>query len=71
MYAIYAYIGVVLGVNLGIYGIHGVSGVGNITRSPGRSSQFDLEEPFTRAVPATVQSPGAHVLQAIPATVQT
>ena len=26
MYAIYAYIGVVLGVNVGIYGIHGVSG---------------------------------------------
>ena len=27
MYAIYAYIGVVLGVNVGIYGIHGVSGI--------------------------------------------
>ena len=28
MYAIvYAYIGVVLGVNVGIYGIHGVSGL--------------------------------------------
>ena len=27
MYAVYAYIGVVLGVNVGIYGIHGVSGV--------------------------------------------
>ena len=26
MYAVYAYIGVVLGVNVGIYGIHGVSG---------------------------------------------
>ena len=26
MYAIYAYIGVVLGINVGIYGIHGVSG---------------------------------------------
>ena len=26
MYAIYAYIGVVWGVNVGIYGIHGVSG---------------------------------------------
>ena len=26
MYAIYAYIGVVLGVNVGICGIHGVSG---------------------------------------------
>ena len=26
MYAIYACIGVVLGVNVGIYGIHGVSG---------------------------------------------
>ena len=25
MYAIYAYIGVVWGVNVGIYGIHGVS----------------------------------------------
>ena len=30
MYAIYAYIGVVLGVNVGIYGIHGVSGISNI-----------------------------------------
>ena len=28
MYAIYAYIGVVLGVNVGIYGIHGVFGMG-------------------------------------------
>ena len=28
MYAIYAYIGVVLGVNVGIYGIHGVFGLG-------------------------------------------
>ena len=28
MYAIYAYIGVVLGVNVGIYGIHGESGNG-------------------------------------------
>ena len=27
MYAIYAYIGVVLGVNVSIYGIHGVSGI--------------------------------------------
>ena len=27
MYAMYAYIGVVLGVNVGIYGIHGVSGI--------------------------------------------
>ena len=27
MYAIYAYIGVVLEVNVGIYGIHGVSGI--------------------------------------------
>ena len=27
MYAIYAYIGVVWGVNVGIYGIHGVSGL--------------------------------------------
>ena len=27
MYAISAYIGVVLGVNVGIYGIHGVSGI--------------------------------------------
>ena len=27
MYAVYAYIGVVLGVNVGIYGIHGVSGI--------------------------------------------
>ena len=26
MYAIYAYIGVVFGVNVGIYGIHGVPG---------------------------------------------
>ena len=26
MYIIYAYIGVVWGVNVGIYGIHGVSG---------------------------------------------
>ena len=26
MYAIYAYVGVVLGVNVSIYGIHGVSG---------------------------------------------
>ena len=30
MYAIYAYIGVVLGVNVGIYGIHGVFGVGMV-----------------------------------------
>ena len=28
MYAIHAYIGVVLGVNVGIYGIHGVFGFG-------------------------------------------
>ena len=28
MYGTYAYIGVVLGVNVGIYGIHGVSGIG-------------------------------------------
>ena len=27
MYAVYAYIGVFLGVNVGIYGIHGVSGI--------------------------------------------
>ena len=27
MYGIFTYIGVVLGVNVGIYGIHGVSGV--------------------------------------------
>ena len=27
MYAIYAYIGVVWGVNVGIYGIHGVYGL--------------------------------------------
>ena len=27
MYAIYAYIGVVWGVNVGIYSIHGVSGI--------------------------------------------
>ena len=27
MYAIFAYIGVVSGVNVGIYGIHGVSGL--------------------------------------------
>ena len=30
MYAIYAYIGVVWGVNVGIYGIHGVSGIGSL-----------------------------------------
>ena len=30
MYAIYAYIGVVLGVNVGIYGIHGVSGYSDL-----------------------------------------
>ena len=29
MYAVYAYIGEVLGVNVGIYGIHGVFGVGS------------------------------------------
>ena len=35
MYAIYAYIGVVLGVNVGIYGIHGVSGIDlTATRAP-------------------------------------
>ena len=28
MYAIYAYIGVVWGVNVGIYSIHGVYGIG-------------------------------------------
>ena len=27
MYAIYAYIGVVLGLDVGIYGIHGVFGI--------------------------------------------
>ena len=30
MYAIYAYMGVVLGVNVGIYGIHGVSGMNSV-----------------------------------------
>ena len=30
MYAIYAYIGVVWGVNVGIYGIHGAFGICNI-----------------------------------------
>ena len=28
MYGIFTYIGVVWGVNVGIYGIHGVSGIG-------------------------------------------
>ena len=32
MYAIYAYIGVVLGVNVSIYGIHGVSGLGTLKK---------------------------------------
>ena len=31
MYGIFTYIGVVLGVNVGIYGIHGVSGYGMLS----------------------------------------
>ena len=41
MYAIYAYIGVVLGVNVGIYGIHGVSGSERVTSLPRASQRFD------------------------------
>ena len=36
MYAVYAYIGVVWGVNVGIYGIHGVSGKGDWVMFPPR-----------------------------------
>ena len=39
MYAIYAYIGVVLGVNVGIYGIHGVSGYGVVVSFPDISGE--------------------------------
>ena len=43
MYVIYAYIGVVWGVNVGIYGIHGVSGIWNTVDSSVNSSALDLK----------------------------
>ena len=47
MYAIYAYIGVVWGVNVGIYGIHGVYGFVLFSRDRnGLGSQCDLFDPF-------------------------
>ena len=42
MYGIYAYIGVVLGVNVGIYGIHGVSGSGFLALVALRDVQLGL-----------------------------
>ena len=41
MYAIYAYIGVVLGVNVGIYGIHGVFGTHRLWE-PGTCTPYVL-----------------------------
>ena len=41
MSVIYAYIGVVLGVNVGMYGIHGVSGVYK-TRNPNMTPVLDI-----------------------------
>ena len=43
MYGIFTYIGVVLGVNVGIYGIHGVSG--HIDFHPG-SDPFHKQKLF-------------------------
>ena len=43
MYAIYAHVGVVLGVNVGIYGIHGVSGLGFF----GASNKFNVHRDLT------------------------
>ena len=54
-YAIYAYIGVVLGINVGKYGIHGVSGISHSlhgnpqdVRQNGRSHSANENQPASR-----------------------
>ena len=71
MYAIYAYTGVVLGVNVGIYGIHGVSGyrcqppdvelcreLGGIRTWEGASTKHRALPPFHREEPLDCGSAG-------------
>ena len=64
MYAIYAYIGVVWGVNAGIYGIHGVSGYymhqmkGNLQQCTPSNCRWPIR-PFEPGPLRTARSPSA------------
>ena len=60
MYAIYAYIGVVLGVNVGIYGIHGVSGYSDLVlrdAAYGWVARAELARGPSRPAPSRIFSP--------------